>query len=82
MKAINLLLAHLSLALARSTLTTNDRRVLKRSAIKLRSNTGQDGYGSSCSGETCPNTDTLTVFLVIFGIIGVVCVGYCIAACY
>ena len=76
------LFASLTLSLARTTQLTSDRRVLKRSAIKLRSNTGEDGYGSGCSGTTCPNKETIVVFIVVFSIIALICVGYCLAACY
>ena len=81
MKVLLLFLAYIAqITLALDRAVTADRRVLKRSTIKLRSNTGESG--GSCTDSTCPNTTTIVTFAVVFGVIGLICACYCIAACY
>ena len=58
---------------------TSEGRRLKRSAIKLRSNTGE--HSGSCSSDNCKNTQIITISAV-FGIVALICAIYCISACY
>ena len=68
---------HLAMAFDRSS--SFDRRILRRSAIKLRSNTGEsDG---SCSSDSCTSTQTI-IYSVIFSILGLICAIYLISACF